>query len=267
MRSLFLWAVALCYLFSCQSEQEESVIRQGEVPTAVLDQLNALGFNTIDIEVKKIETGYIVEGDILLTEDQIMHLSPGKLAPTEEYYHTDNLVTGLPRAVSVFVNMPQLYRDATDIALARYNAENLNLTFQRVGSSAGANIVISASPFFYFFFGILGSAGFPTANGDPFNEILLTRQFYDNVSNINGLATTIAHEIGHCIGFRHTDFMDRSFSCGGSPSNEGDGGVGANFIPGTPAGPDPGSWMLACGNTELDRPFTNNDQIALSFLY
>ncbi len=61
----------------------------------------------------------------------------------------------------------------------------------------------------------------------------MTRAYYDNVSNINGLATTIAHEMGHCIGMRHTDYMDRSYSCGGVPDNEGDGGVGANHIPGT----------------------------------
>ncbi len=268
MRHFSLWAMALlaCLLLSCEP-QEESVNPEDGISPGILDQLNALGFNTVDIEVKKIETGYIVEGDILLTQDQIMNMTPGSLLPTEEHYHTDNLVSGLPRTISVFVDMPQLYRDATDIAIARYNAENLNLTFQRVTSSSGADMVLRASPFWYFWFGILGSAGFPTASGDPFNQILLTRQFYDNVSNINGLATTIAHEIGHCIGFRHTDFMDRSFSCGGAPSNEGDGGVGANFIPGTPSGPDPGSWMLACGNPEGDRPFTANDQIALDFLY
>ena len=83
----------------------------------------------------------------------------------------------------------------------------------------------------------------------------MTRGYYDNVSNINGLATTIAHEMGHCIGFRHTDYMDRSYSCGGAPDNEGDGGVGANHIPGTPTGPSANSWMLACGSPEGDRPF------------
>ena len=268
MKKFSLWGIALMALmvFAC-SQEKESAAPQNEVSPEILNQLKAVGFNTVDFDVKKIETGYIVERDILLTEEQIMNMSPAGTTPTEEHYSTDNLVTGTPRVISVFVNMPQRYRDATDIAIARYNAEPLNLTFQQVGSAAGADMVIQASPFWYFWFGILGSAGFPTAGGDPFNEILLTRQFYDNVVNINGLATTIAHEMGHCIGFRHTDYMDRSFSCGGAPDNEGDGGIGANYIPGTPVGPEAGSWMLACGSPEGDRPFTANDKIALNFLY
>jgi hypothetical protein len=80
------------------------------------------------------------------------------------------------------------------------------------------------------------------------------------------MTTVIAHEIGHCIGFRHTDYMNRSYSCG-IGGNEGDGGVGANLIPGTPSGPDAASWMLACLSSTTDRTFNDNDVIALNYLY
>lgn len=84
----------------------------------------------------------------------------------------------------------------------------------------------------------------------------------------NGIASIIAHEMGHCIGFRHTDYFDRSISCGGGTSNEGDGGVGANHIPGTPTGAslNAQSWMLSCTDGS-DRPFNNDDQTALDYLY
>jgi len=269
MRKFKLWAMALIVagLWSCEQQEDAVKPEQGEVSQEILNQLNAIGFNTVDFEVKKLENGYIVEKDILLTRDQIMSMAPASDVPSVEHYSTDNLVTGTPRTINVYVNMPQKYKDATDIALDRYNDEGLNLTFQQVSSSSNADIVIKASPWYYYWFGILGSAGFPTAGGDPHNQILMTRQYYDGVSNINGLATTIAHEMGHCIGFRHTDFMDRSYSCGGSADNEGDGGVGANHISGTPTGPDANSWMLACGSPEGDRPFTNNDKTALGNLY
>jgi hypothetical protein len=61
--------------------------------------------------------------------------------------------------------------------------------------------------------------------------------------------------------------MDRSYSCGGAPTNEGDGGVGAIHIPGTPTGPDAASWMLACLGASTNRPFQANDKTALNFLY
>ncbi len=251
-------------LWSCQ-ESESQNPQLEEIPTEVLAKIADLGFNAD--EVKMYNGELFIEGDIKISLEQLDQMSPSAGLPVEEHYHTDNLVTGTPRTINVYVrNMPSTYAQATDIAISRYNAEGLNLTFQRVTSSSQADITIRASPWYYYFFGILGSAGFPE-NGNPHGTILMTRAFYDNVSNINGLATTIAHEMGHCIGFRHTDYMDRSYSCGGSPDNEGDGGVGANYIPGTPSGPSANSWMLACGSPEGDRPFTSDDQTALDYVY
>lgn len=260
---LGILALTLAILWSCQ-ENESQTPELEDVPNEVLDKVAALGFN--ENEVKMYNGVLFIEGDIRITLEQLDQMSPSDGLPVEEHYHTDNLVTGTPRTINVYVNMPQKYQDATDIAIARYNAESLNLTFNRVTSSGSADITIKASPWYYFLFGILGSAGFP-AGGDPHDEILMTRYYYDGVSNINGLATTIAHEMGHCIGFRHTDYMDRSYSCGGAADNEGDGGVGANHIPGTPTGPSANSWMLACGSPEGDRPFTADDKTALGYVY
>ena len=257
-------ALAIGVFTSCQEQGPEEPQLQ-EIPNEILDKLDALGFNSN--EVVMYNDILFVEKDIAINLRDLDNMQPGNEIAEVEHYSTDNLVTGTPRTITVFVNMPQKYKDATDIAINRYNAENMDLTFQRVTSSSGADITIRASPWYYGFFGILGSAGFPTASGDPYNDIMLTRSYYDGVSNINGLATTIAHEMGHCIGFRHTDYMDRSFSCGGSPSDEGASDVGANYIAGTPTGPDANSWMLACGSPEGDRPFTANDVIALETLY
>ncbi len=255
----------LFLLTACEQEGEQQNPTLDEVSSETLQKISDAGFSTDN--VRAYDGKLFVEGDIMLTYEQLEAMTPKTGVPGTEHYSTDNLVSGNPRTISVFVNMPTLYRNATDIAIARYNAENLNLSFQRVNSAGSADIVITASPWYFRFFGILGSAGFPTASGDPHDEILMTRAFYDNVQNINGLATTIAHEMGHCIGFRHTDFADRSFSCGGATDNEGNGGVGANYIPGTPTGASSGSWMLACGSPEGDRPFTSADQTALGNLY
>ncbi len=252
-------------IFSCSQEEVSQTPEVEEIPQAVLDKIESLGFSSEDVIL--YDGQLIIERDIVIPMEELDNMTPGVNVPNTEHYSTDNLVTGTPRVIKVYVNMPTKYQNATDIAISRYNSENLNLTFQRVTSSSGADITIRASPWWYYWFGILGSAGFPTASGNPHNEILMTRAYYDGVSNINGLATTIAHEMGHCIGFRHTDYMDRSYSCGGAPDNEGDGGVGANHIAGTPTGPSANSWMLACGSPEGDRPFTSSDKTALSVLY
>ncbi len=260
-------ALVVTVLFTaCQKNEDQSNQDfRKDVSNEVLAQIKALGFSTQD--VIKTDEGYLVEGDILLTAENLNSKADRKILETaaEEQYHTTNLITGLPRVITVSVSssLPSNFGPALDEALARYNAEGLQLTFQRV--SSGADISIKAGPWWWWFFGILGEGGFPTASGDPHNTIKMNSSAFSGAS-VGYLATVLAHEIGHCIGFRHTDFMDRSFSCGGSATNEGDGGVGAIYIPGTSSGPESGSWMLSCSDGS-DRPFTTNDKVALDYLY
>ncbi|NBW34495.1 MAG: protease [Cytophagia bacterium] len=153
----------------------------------------------------------------------------------------------------------EAFSTAVNNALARYNAQNLSLTFSRV--SSGGNIVIRLVNSTQF----IASAGFPSG-GNPYNQISYARTYATGYSD-GFMTTVIAHELGHCIGFRHTDYMNRAYSCGGAATNEGASGVGAIHIPGTPTTADPGSWMLACSGASTNRPFNNNDITALRYLY
>jgi len=179
---------------------------------------------------------------------------------TGEQYSTNNLVTSLPRVISVSVSgsVSTAFSDAVNHAIARYNQQNLSITFSRV--SSGGDIVIRIVNTGQY----IASSGFPTNSGDPYNTVKYAKKY---TTYSDGFMTTVlTHEMGHCIGFRHTDYMNRSYSCG-IGGNEGDGGVGANYIPGTATGPDPGSWMLACLSSTTNRPFNSNDVAALKYLY
>jgi hypothetical protein len=248
--------------FSCQ--KEEDPFSPEEVSQTALDEIKALGFSTHN--VKRLPDGYLVEGDIVLHDHDFqrgVNKSTLRVAETEQY-RTTNLVSA-PRVIKISVasTLGSTYVQATDEAIARYNAENLTLTFQRV--SSGADIEIVRSNFIEQFL-FLASAGFPTADGRPYNRIKVSTNQLNN-QPLATITSVLAHEIGHCIGFRHTDYMDRSYSCGGSASNEGASDVGAIHIPGTPTGPDANSWMLACIGSGQNRPFNANDKIALDFLY
>jgi hypothetical protein len=109
-------------------------------------------------------------------------------------------------------------------------------------------------------------AGFPSG-GLPFGTINIG----DDIATSFGLAVTthvITHELGHCIGFRHTDFFDRSISCGGMPENEGDAGLGAVHIAGTPTDAvHNGSIMNSCYNAGSTGVWTASDVTALLALY
>ena len=157
--------------------------------------------------------------------------------------------------------MPASYGASLDEAIARYNAENLSITMRRV--SSGGNIQIVAAPRSAQY---LASAGFPSS-GNPYNSIKVATRYIGTNPNQSWFASILAHEVGHCIGFRHTDYMDRSYSCGGAYTNEGASTVGAILIPGTPSAQDPNSWMLACIGSGQNRPFNANDKTALNYLY
>lgn len=260
---LAMFAMAMVgIILSCQTEDEP--VKQNEVSQHALAQIKNLGFSTQNVQ--RLEDGYLVEGDIILHDHDFsrgINKSTVSVAESEQY-RTTNLVS-TPRTIKISVanNLGTAYVQAVDEAISRYNAENLLITFQRV--SSGADIQIVRANFFEQFL-FLASAGFPTANGQPYNRVKVST-YQLNSQPLATKASVLAHEIGHCIGFRHTDYADRSYSCGGSPSNEGASDVGAIHIEGTPTGPDANSWMLACIGSGQNRPFNENDKIALDFLY
>jgi hypothetical protein len=73
---------------------------------------------------------------------------------------------------------------------------------------------------------------------------------------------------GHTIGLRHTDFFNRSISCG-TGGDEGEAGVGAIHIPGTPetVNVDMNSVMLSCFTSYESGEFSNFDISALEWMY
>jgi hypothetical protein len=258
--------------YSCEQSSDDSAAAKKTVSPEVIAKIESLGFNVTDRAPYKFENGYLVEGDIYLTDADLVSMGAGVSIPEAEQYRTTNLVTGTPRNITVYIpsgTFSAAYISALDVALARYNNENLALTFTRVTSSTGATIVFTRLRKGDERQGILGSSGFPTSSGSPYGEVKMSGILQSTYGlTVNGIATIMAHELGHCIGFRHTDYFNRAISCGGATSNEGDGGIGAILIPGTPSGATASakSWMLACTDGG-DRPFNVDDKTALNALY
>jgi hypothetical protein len=254
-----LLTIVTLSMISCKKELKGT--QEGDISAATLAKIYDLGFNTSNVQ--RVEEGYLVEGDIILTEANLNETptSPTLRIAEVEQYHTFNLVTGWPRTITVSSSgdLNAAVNNAINSAIARYNAENLGLTFVRVASGGQINIKqVNGGNY-------IASAGFPSG-GNPYPEVKFNRQYQGYSSGF--LTTVIAHEMGHCIGFRHTDYMNRAYSCG-TGGNEGQTttGVGAVHITGTPSGPDAASWMLACLSASTNRPFNTNDKTALNYLY
>ncbi len=273
MKKIWIPAAVACFtaltFVACKKDARQISEQKEDMSQATLSKIKDLGFGTND--VRKVDEGYLVEGDIVLT-DELLNSAPDQSLlriANNEQYRTTNLVKNLPRTITVKVSsLGTAFVQGTDLAISRYNALNLQIKFQRI-TSGTANITIQGfnqGPSGGYI--TLGSSGFPTRQGNPYSTIKMnTNQYaYGTNPDVNYVGSVIQHEIGHCIGMRHTDYMDRSYSCGGAYSNEGASNIGAILIPGTPSGPDANSWMLACSNGG-DRTFNSNDKTALNYLY
>jgi len=292
--TLLIVAAMAMVVFSCE---KEDVTSNEVVPQSVIDQLYGLGFNPDGIE--RVKDGYRIERDIIITDEYLSTQPVDVRVPNAEQYRTSNVVnTGGSRDITVYMEVetsgggggggngngngngngrnkntssaafPSTYDLALNEAIARFNGENLDLTFSRTSDPNAADIVVTRLGKRDERRGVLGSAGFPTG-GNPYNQILMSGVLETSFGlSVNGIATIIAHEMGHCIGFRHTDYFDRSISCGGTPTDEGQAGVGAILIPGTPSGASlsDASWMLSCSDGS-DRPFNGDDSVALQWMY
>jgi hypothetical protein len=227
----------------------------------IVDNLVRAGFPVSDITV--------LDGVVYVGQDAAVSLETSRemLAADDlesrEQYRTTNLVN--LSLATICVDGSKL-RDASfsaalDNAIANYNDLRLTFRMQRTsGNAPGCNALISirvSGP-------TGGSAGFPSG-GLPFNSVKIGSGLKS--FSVNTITHVITHELGHCVGLRHSDFFNRSISCG-SGGNEGDGGIGAIHIPGTPTGATlGGSVMNSCFRSVESGEFTNTDVTALQTLY
>jgi hypothetical protein len=244
-----------------------------EISQSVKDQIYASGFGTSNII--KVEEGYLVEGDIILTQDwldnnparQILRMANG------EQYHTTNLVTGVPRTISLSLSSKLMTKQGFPESLQetanRFNAVPGfdGITFTIAAAGRGDINFVEGK---FSTTTVLATSGFPNSRGEPYNTVKVNASAMNSYATpdwISFLGQLFSHEVGHCIGFRHTDWFDHSIGGCGS-GNEGAGGAGAILIPGTPGmtNVDTGSWMLSCMSWP-GHSFSSIDLIALDYLY
>ncbi|GAA4112627.1 hypothetical protein GCM10022393_11170 [Aquimarina addita] len=277
IKFLALCAIAAGVVTSCQKDEISNEVQpesSAEVTELQKQALLDAGVNPAGAELVTIThpgespQEYLMSGDILLPTD-VKELAKQALEDAADgfnkQYRTSNLVSSNNYNISVIgytgsgFALTSTMQTALQWAVNNYNRLNIGLNFTlSYAASTNADMVVynnGAS-------GGGGSAGFPNG-GQPHKFIQInagTDAFGTNV-----VEHVITHEMGHSVGFRHTDYASRQ-SCG-SNQNEGQAGVGAILIPGTSGSDTTPSIMLACFGGNEDGEFENSDITALEFMY
>lgn len=243
------------------------------VDQAITDKVIALG---IDIAVVTRGDFHLPDGtiqerlyigdDLVTTEEALdeMVISEG----TNRQFRTNNLVTGSNRTIDIIgytgndqFGLSQKGQTALQWAVNNFNrisgsALRFRLTYGTNFNSSDMVVYDNSANNS----GAGGVAGFPDAQGRP-NKFVQIYNLEGSSTNVN--EHVITHEIGHSIGFRHSDYYDRQ-SCGGG--GEAAGSIGAIQLPNTPVR-DFDSIMQACFSSNEDGEFSSNDITALRAMY
>lgn len=246
----------------------------------VLQYIKSLGYS--EASIKDVGKEYIVQGDISfpkdmeipanrslkienaapsVVQDKLMSSSSITVGSKISQTYTGYLVSLTNRIdVKVYID-PSVTNLANEInyAIGLWNSiQESGINFSIVASGSYDIAIINQVINGY------GVARFPL-NGSAGSLVRINAQSMINDGlTSNEMGTVIAHEIGHCIGFRHTDWS----GIGESASGTDDVGTSADAIDVPNAGgTDVASIMNSGANNTLSGVLSNKDIIALLNLY
>ncbi|WP_412466505.1 M57 family metalloprotease [Pedobacter sp. KLB.chiD] len=256
IKGLLMIAAISIYSLGCKKNGESITQPEVNKKDAVFTYIKSLGFP--ESSIKDLGKEYLVEEDITFSKDMEIPTATG---PKTEQYYTGNLVSSTNRTnirIYVDASMASLSAEVNSAVNQWNNVPGANIHFNLV-TSGSYDILIRDENLGY---GYCGVARFPV-NGNAGGLIRINKAYIAG-NSFDQRQRTIAHEIGHCVGFRHTNWASS-----GEPQN------GTDDI-GTPAsaidvpnvgGTDPLSIMNGgqCGSGAAY--FSDKDKQAIASLY
>ncbi|GAA3916611.1 hypothetical protein GO495_19660 [Chitinophaga oryziterrae] len=204
-------------------------------------------------EIVELKDRYIVQGDIIFFKG----VKDYQEGPTTEQARSPYLIAPAYRNISIYLNAGSFssinLSTILDNVIAAYNAVGSGIQMTRTYTASAADITVVQNSGIGT--SVCGQSGFPYATGKAFNTVYISENtlLTYSITSTSQLTLLVAHELGHCLGLRHTNWQPQGESA-------------AIPIPSTPSS-DGASVMngSTCGNTWSG--FSAYDQIALKSLY
>lgn len=250
---LFYVVLLITLAIGCSKNKDADKVTGTEQTTGdpVLKRILKEGYT--QKEIVELKDRYIVQGDIIFFKGVKDHED----GPTTEQARSPYLIAPAYRNISVYLNAGSFssinLSTILDNVIAAYNAVGSGIQMTRTYTASAADITvvqnsgIGAS--------VCGQAGFPYSTGRAFNTVYISEStlLTYSITSASQLTLLVAHELGHCLGLRHTNWQPQGESA-------------AIPIPSTPSS-DAASVMngSTCGYTWSG--FSAYDQIALKSLY
>jgi hypothetical protein len=251
-----VFTLTIVLLTSCKKRDFEAISK----PNIDIQRILRLGFDTSGI----VDMGnyYIVEGDIMIKKvqfsalpRQVYNANSGLLSITHQSNITVRVDSTIPTDGG---NLD--WRNEVSQAIQEYNSlTNSNIRLSQT-SAIPADITITSRVLFDQFgrdFSVIAAAEWPN-NGQPGSLITLNAH-YDQGSPVSTSQKkyNLVHELGHNIGFRHTNWYGLNEPPGtlvGSSPNSG-------------TNPDPSSVFNGGTATHTWQGFSSWDIYAINYLY
>ncbi|MCS6983488.1 MAG: M57 family metalloprotease, partial [Candidatus Absconditabacterales bacterium] len=209
---------------SCTSVHDEVVPEEVSVvsddsslDSATRQDLSVLqGFYGFKRETIQITPStYVVEGDMLFERDSFQTKYAPKTMANARHYRHWLLVAPQYRNIPVYFwgNVPDVWKNAIRTAISRWNAENRSIRFYETSSFHTNGIGIRFINFYQNtlpWYGnpstSIAAARMPYSDGKPGGEVVINSAWPGmSFMTQNQRIFTSLHELGHTIGFTHSD--------------------------------------------------------------
>lgn len=274
-KSAFLLLAVLMIISSCKKDQAgKEGGENGKTDEKLYATLLQNGIKPA--QIVDLEEYYLVQGDLLFKKNKtdlnevtaffrqeakgtgpVAQRSGGKTSQ----WQTPDLISSLKvESIKYSVSLPAAWRNSVLLALEKWSSiQDVKINFYLddylSSPSPGDNSIYFTEDGNSLPYDVIAAAEFPS-NGNSGFKVLVNLDFYNNYPVTDaGKLYNMVHEIGHCLGFRHSNMQII-----GEPQ------LGAGLIPGTPSS-DANSVMN--GGTALNtwNGFSAYDVIAAQTLY